>query len=302
MESPFNRVLITGIQGFTGKFLQELLLSRGYAVYGISNAITEETDTNVNCDITNTSLLTTILERVSPNYIIHLAAISFVQHENPSEIYQVNILGTESLLEAIVKAKIKPKKVLLASSATIYGDQHVEVLSEDMQPNPKNHYGISKYGMEQIAKNYFSVLPIIIARPFNYTGVGQSLNFVIPKIVHHFKSKLPQIELGNINVYREFNDVDFVCNVYYRLMHSSVDSEIVNVCSGKVYSLQEVLKETAELSGHQLTVIQNPKFMRPNEVIRLTGSTDKLKTILNDLPETNLRKTLSGYFDLNTAI
>lgn len=296
MESPSKRVLITGISGFTGKFLQDSLSSAGYIVYGLSNKLSEANDNTFDCDILDTSLLTTIIERVNPTYIIHLAAISFVQHENLSEIYETNILGTESLLKSVILSKINPTKILIASSATVYGDQPDPILTEEMPPNPKNHYGISKWGMEQIAKNYFDKLPIIITRTFNYSGPGQSINFVIPKIVNHFKSKSPVIELGNINVFREFNDVNFVCKVYLDLMHSEFHSEIVNVCSGKAYSLQEVLNEVATLSHHNLTVVQNPKFMRPNEITHLTGSTTKLKNIINELPETNLAKTLTGFF------
>jgi len=297
MEPPFDRVLVTGAQGFTGKYLCNLLRRHGYKVFGVGTEASDKSDFYYSCDVANTGEMTKILERVAPHYVFHLAAISFVQHSNPSEIYQVNVLGTESLLQAILNSKTNPRSVLLASSATVYGDQPNEVLSEDLPPNPKNHYGISKFGMEQIAKNYFSKIPILLVRPFNYSGPGQSVNFVIPKIVHHFKTKLAKIELGNLDVFREFNDIEFVCKIYFELMLCGAHSQVVNVCSGQTYSLQEVINETTHLSGHQLDVVQNPLFVRHDEVKRLSGSTLKLKTLIKSIPETSLRKTLFGYFN-----
>lgn len=297
METRFDKVLVTGAQGFTGKYICEFLRLKGYRVFGVGSETPANTEFDFSCDVTNTTELTKILDKVAPHYIVHLAAISFVQHSNTAEIYQVNILGTESLLQAILNSKLNPQSVLLASSATVYGDQSNEVLSEDLVPNPKNHYGISKFGMEQVSKNYFTKIPILVVRPFNYSGPGQSINFVIPKIVHHFKSKAAKIELGNLDIFREFNDVDFVCKIYFELMLSGVHSQIVNVCSGKIYSLQEVLDEVTKLSGHHLQVFQNPSFMRADEVKRLSGSTTKLETIIKKIPETSLHKTLSGYFE-----
>lgn len=296
MESRSNRILITGISGFTGKYLESSLASADYKVYGVGNKLSEVNDHTFNCDILDTPLLTSIIEKVNPDYVIHLAAISFVQHENLSEIYETNILGTESLLKSVVLAKVKPIKILIASSATVYGDQPDPILSEEMPPNPKNHYGISKWGMEQVSKNYFNKIPIIITRTFNYSGPGQSVNFVIPKIIDHFKTKSDIIELGNLNVFREFNDVNFICKVYIELLLSSFHSGIVNVCSGKAYSLQEVLNEAKEISNHNLTIAQNPKFMRSDEIIHLTGSTMKLLSIIKKLPETSIKKTVSSFF------
>ena len=77
----------------------------------------------------------------------------------------------------------------MVSSATVYGNQKTSVLDESLAPSPNNYYGISKLAMEFMVRNYFEAFPVIITRPFNYTGIGQSKNFVVPKIVDHFKKK-----------------------------------------------------------------------------------------------------------------
>lgn len=175
-----KKVLITGINSFTGKHLEKYLLKEGFEVVGT---------TSKTCDISKIEDIIKILNETKPNFIIHLAAISFVGHKNIEDFYKVNIIGTTNLLDAILKTDLKIEKILLSSSATVYGNQGLEVLDESLCPIPANHYGASKYAMECLAKNYFDKLPIIITRPFNYTGVGQAEHFLIPKIIKHFKEK-----------------------------------------------------------------------------------------------------------------
>jgi nucleoside-diphosphate-sugar epimerase len=173
------------------------------------------------------------------------------------------------------------QKVILASSATVYGNQSSFILSEDMIPAPNNHYGISKLAMEFIAKTYFDKLPIIITRPFNYTGVGHSEDFIVPKIVKHFREQKMILEIGNIKTLREFNDVAWVCDIYWKLAMCSSISEIVNIASGKTQSIESIIKKLAEISKHELEIKVNPRFVRENEIYELKGSVEKLRTMID---------------------
>ena len=168
-----------------------------------------------------------------PNYVVHLAAISFVGHGNADDFYRVNVVGTVNLLEALLKLEKKPTKVLIASSANVYGNCEISPISESQQPLPVNHYAMSKLAMELMARTYLSRLPIFFTRPFNYIGLGQAESFVIPKLISHFTKKAEVIELGNLNVEREFNDVRFVCDAYLRLLDVAKPGESYNICSGK---------------------------------------------------------------------
>ena len=165
-ELSRQKVFITGINGFTGVHLEKYLLEKGYEVYGTTLSETENRN-HFPCDILSEENLFKILNSVKPNFVVHLAAISFVAASNKQNIYNVNIFGTLNLLEAINKLDYVPSKVLIASSAAVYGNVEGE-LDETMCPQPVNHYGNSKLVMENMIKSYFEKQNIIITRPFNY--------------------------------------------------------------------------------------------------------------------------------------
>lgn len=163
-----KKVLITAINSFTGKHLEKYFQKQGFEVVGT---------TSKTCDISKKEDIISVLNKFRPNFIIHLAAISFTAHENNEDFYRINTIGTINLLDAILETDLKIQKILLSSSATVYGNQKLEVLDESLCPKPANHYGASKYAMECLTSGYFEKLPIIITRPFNYTGVGQAEHF-----------------------------------------------------------------------------------------------------------------------------
>lgn len=184
------------------------------------------------------------------------------------------------MLEVILELNLPVQKIILASSATVYSNQGIEILDETLYPRPSNHYGMSKYAMECLAYNYFSKLPIIITRPFNYTGVGQADHFLIPKIVKHYKDRKEVIELGNLDVAREFNSVEDVCSIYKKLLESEAHSEVVNICSGKGIKLLDIINMMNQLSGYEIKIKVNPLFIRKDEIKMLTGSVTKLETLI----------------------
>lgn len=287
-------VLITGAESFTGQHLTAHLEQAGFVVFGTCR--TPVTGVFLTCDITDKKQIKQVLEQTRPDYVFDLAGISFVGHPNPEDFYRVNVLGAQNLLDALVESDLQLKKVILASSATVYGNQGLSVLDESLCPQPANHYGMSKLAMEHMAATYFAQLPIIITREFTYVGVGQPEHFVIPKIVSHFKRKLPSIELGNLHVQREFNDVRFVCEVYMRLLLIEQTGQIVNLCTGKGVYLQRVIEVLNSLAGYAIDVQVNPEFVRQNELPSLVGSTGKLVDLVGALPQISLQKTLETMY------
>ena len=183
MDSHSKKVFITGINGFTGIYLSKYFADKDYEVFGLSNYEERENSNIFICNLLEKDKLCAIIKEIQPSIVIHLAAISFVGHENSNEMYDVNVIGTQNLLEAIKnEAKNSIKKIIIASSATVYGNQFESVLSETLCPNPINHYGISKLAMEFVTRTYFDTLPIIITRPFNYTAPEQNIKFVIQNV------------------------------------------------------------------------------------------------------------------------
>ena len=294
--SRSKRLLITGIAGFTGDHFARHFTALGYEVYGTT--IDEPCMPNhIRCDLRDRDAIRSAVDQIQPTHVIHLAAISFVAESNASLIYDVNVIGSCNLLDALAGLAKAPQKVILASSATVYGDQGCEVLDESMCPRPVNHYGCSKLVMEQMASTYFSKLPIIITRPFNYTGPGQEGHFLIPKIVSHFKERKSIIELGNLHVKREFNDIRDVCDIYAKLLTCDAKGETLNLCTGRGVTLLSVIDKMNETAGYEIDVQVNPAFIRPNEIKRLVGSVDRLTSLIGTIKPRPIRDTLLSMYE-----
>jgi nucleoside-diphosphate-sugar epimerase len=239
------------------------------------------------------AMLWDVLEQVQPDVVVHLAAIAFVGHNNIDEIYATNIVGTRNLLEGLARLVYQPKAVLLASSANLYGNANVEVISETTVLAPVNDYAVSKLAMEYMAHTWQDKLPITIVRPFNYTGIGQSANYLLPKIVQHFALKKDHLELGNLHVERDWSDVrDVVLKYRLLLEQDGIAGQVFNVCSSRPYSLNQLIEMMESISSHHLQVTVNPAFVRPNEVFRLLGDESKLRAILRTTSPRPLEETL----------
>lgn len=286
-----GHVLITGIGGFTGRYMAATLRSRGYRVSGIGRQPGNE-DGYRQVDLADKEALRRCLADLRPEVVLHLAAVAFVGHEDAEAFYRVNLLGTRNLLEVVASMSCLPECVLLASSANVYGNASGLALSEQSPLAPANEYAVSKMAMEAVAQLWMERLPLIITRPFNYTGVGQSEKFLLPKIVAHFQRKAPHIELGNLDVYRDFTDVRALAQAYCLLIESGAYGEVVNVCSGTAHSLREVLEMCERVTGHRLDVQVNPELVRANEVKRLCGDASRLRKLIPGWQTPPLEHTL----------
>lgn len=286
-----KRALITGIQGFTGHYMAAELSAAGYRVFGLGSQPSNDLD-YFQVDLLDIDGLTSVIKQVKPQVIVHLAAIAFVGHGKPAAFYDVNVVGTRNLLAALSTVADNIESVLLASSANVYGNTQAGMLSETTIVNPANDYAVSKLAMEYMAKLWSEKLPIIIVRPFNYTGVGQSDNFLLPKIVSHFKRKASEIELGNLDVWRDFTDVRALVKAYLGLLLAKPIGETVNVCSGRTHSLREVINLCEKITSHSLSIHVNPAFVRANEVKTLCGDATKLQSIVDGWNTPPLEETL----------
>lgn len=289
------RVFITGIDSFTGKHLQKILLKNGYEVFGLTNS-NRKGSRYYYGDLLDKESLVVALQDCKPNIIIHLAALTFVALENSEEFYKINVIGTENLLNAAFVSCLNLQKVLIASSANVYGAAGVGSVSEEIYPLPVNHYANSKLAMEFMAQTYFDKLPIIITRPFNYSGVGQEVRFLIPKIVSHFAKQKNEIELGNIDVKRDFLDVRDVVNAILLLIESEFISEKYNICSGRAISISEIISQMSEIAKYDIDVIINQNFVRKNEISYLIGDCFKLKKAVNFTPQFSFKDTLTAMY------
>lgn len=297
MSALGKRVLLTGANGFTGRYMQAELQAHGYEVIGLGRPTSgnpmQDGSSLLAVDLRDQDALARLMAEVRPELVIHLAAMAFVGHGGASDFYNVNLIGTRNLLEALASSAVMPERVLLASSANVYGNASAGVLNEATPAAPANDYAVSKLAMEYVAKLWMGRLPIVLTRPFNYTGIGQAENFLIPKIVAHFRRRESSIELGNTAVWRDFSDVRAVVQAYRRLLSAEgAVGETVNVCSGEAHSLGEVISMCENITGHSLTVKVNPAFVRQNEVKVLRGDNSLLQQLIGPWSSPALEQTL----------
>ena len=290
------RALITGIGGFTGRHLAAELTRAGYEVCGLTHLGGDAGPRTLACDLGDAAAVKAAVVQLRPEVVAHLAAVSFVAHGDANEIYRTNVVGTRNLLAALAALADRPRAVLLASSANVYGNATAGVIDESVRPAPANDYAVSKLAMEYMAALWCDQLPITIVRPFNYTGVGQAIEFLMPKLVAHFKQRAAVVELGNLDVERDFSDVRSIVRSYRLLLDlpntGRNSGAVFNVCSGRGYALREVLGMLAELAGYMPEVRVNPAFVRANEVKTLVGSRQALDALIGAPPQPPLAQTL----------
>ncbi|AOK55883.1 NAD-dependent epimerase/dehydratase family protein [Burkholderia stagnalis] len=298
-QASSRRAFVTGLAGFTGRYMAQHLEAAGYEVWGtVAPGTTLDNDpTLANCtllpvDLLDAQALCAAAADARPDVVVHLAARAHVANDEPGQAYLVNVVGTRNLLAALAGLDRRPSAVLLASSANVYGNSTRCMLDETVDPEPANDYAVSKLAMEYAAKLWLDRLPIVIARPFNYTGVGQSEAYLLPKLVAHYARNEPRISLGNLDVSRDFSDVRDVTAAYLRLLEAAPPGETFNVCSEHAYSLKEVLTILSRIADYVIDVTIDSRFVRHHEMKCLRGSRDKLRRTVGDVPVTPLDETL----------
>lgn len=258
------RVGVTGLAGFTGGYLREALEARDHQLVPIAS------------DITASAELAAELGGLQLDAVVHLAGSAFAASADFQSFYQVNQIGTFNLLTALEATAPDRMPVLLASSAHVYGAPDAQVIDEDTPFRPLSHYALSKAAMEMGASWWTKRFRLTIVRPFNYTGRGQEERYLLPKLVSHFAKRSSQIELGNIDVFRDFGDVRDVVAAYCGLLEAANAVGVFNVCTQRVHSVRQLIELAGALTGHRPAIRFNPAFARADEPQSLCGSNQRL--------------------------
>lgn len=277
------RIAVTGARGFTGRYVLDRLCAQGDEPVALA------------ADVRDAAALRTEVRAIRPDAAIHLAARAFVQSDDVDGFYAVNQLGSFAVLDALAAAA-PGIPVLLASSAQVYGAQATGLIDEAAPMQPANHYALSKAAMELGARLWADRLAVTIARPFNYTGVGQEDRYLIAKVVAHVRRREPVIELGNIDVARDFGDVRSVADAYAGLIRRGAPGTF-NIATGRVTTVRQVIDLLAELTGHRPEVRVNPAFVRAQDVPVLGGRNDALRAALPEWTPIALTDTLAWMLD-----
>ena len=299
-----KKVLILGVNGFVGGYLVEELKRNNYIIYGadMRYKLNEKLDKFYRINILDINEIQDVIEKVVPDYIINLVAISSVKKswDNPQLTFDINVKGTINLLETVRKLNLNCR-ILLVGSSEEYGEiDYSKPVNEMSKLNSINPYGISKITQERIARMYVDAynMDIIMTRSFNHIGAGQSKGFVIPdfvsQIVQIEKGKIePIIRVGNLSAERDFTDVRDVVKAYILIIEKGNSGESYNVGSGKVVSIQHVLDILLNISKVKIEVeIDKIKF-RQVETPKIQCDINKIKKCVNWIPKISLEETLS---------
>lgn len=294
--SRSERILITGGTGFTGRPLAQRLGGDGNEVLALGYDPREPQA--VRFDLCNFDSITRTLSEFRPDVIVHLAGIAATQHKVLDQMYSANVVGTANLFAGLLNSNIRPRLVIIASSAQVYGPVVSGMLiDEETSVKPNTHYGISKHAAEEIASIYAREFSVLVCRPFNYTGPGQTTEFLVPKIVEHYVERRREIRLGNLDLYRDLSDVDRVVEAYAGLVTSSPRFDVVNICSGRAVHLADIISIMDDLAGYAMKVVPTPEFLRKDEPRTVVGSPARLEAWLGPLPNPELRETLTRMYE-----
>jgi GDP-4-dehydro-6-deoxy-D-mannose reductase len=286
------RALITGGKGFVGQWLAAHLKDSGDEVAVI----------DIETDVADEAALRRVMTEVAPDAVYHLAAMTHVGEswENPSQVLRVNVLGTAEILAA-ARSLESSVRVLVVSSAEVYGVVTPEQLplTEDTPTKPASPYAASKLAAEAVAFQAWRGFgqPVVVVRPFNHIGPGQSPNFFVPalakRIVEARRSGARSLPVGNLTTRRDFTDVRDVVVAYRLLVERGDLGTVYNVCSGRDVAMSEVARELLELSGAALTLETDPSLLRPVDVPVLRGSAELLTSATGWEPRIPLATTLA---------
>lgn len=305
-----KRILITGFSGFVNQYLLQYLssLETAYEIFGISRTpITIPSYKNLSihlfeADLQNADLLRSIIEVANPDTIIHLASDSSVAYswQKPIESFQNNTNIFLNLVEEVRQLNLKCR-ILSVGSSEEYGIVLPEnlPLTEESPLSPISPYAVARVSQEMLSKVYTNGfgLDIVITRSFNHIGAGQKETFVISsfakQIIELKLGKRKSIDVGNIDIIRDFLDVSDVVKAYIYLLKYGRKGEVYNICSGKGYSLKQLIEIMMRLAGINSTVDVNPSRIRPSDNPIIIGSNKKIKDECNWQPEIAIEDSLS---------
>lgn len=306
-----ERVFITGITGFAGSHLAELLLEEGIEVWGIKRwrSKTENIDHIMEklhlreADMRDGHSIAEIVRESEPNYVFHLAAQSFVptSWRAPADVMETNAVGTIHLLEAIRKLDIDPA-IQIAGSSEEYGLVFPdEVPIKETNPlRPLSPYAVSKVAADRLGFQYFRSygMKTVVTRGFNHTGPRRGEVFVTSnfakQIVEIEKGlREPVIHVGNLSAKRDFTDVRDTVRGYWLSVKKCEFGECYNISSGVTRVISDVLDLLLKISEREdIKVEQDPSRMRPSDVEVLHGDYSKFNKQTGWKPEIPFEKTM----------
>jgi GDP-4-dehydro-6-deoxy-D-mannose reductase len=286
------RALITGAEGFVGQHLRRHLEARGDEVSGVDRER----------DVTNADAMAEVMEEIRPEAVYHLAALTHVgdSWDQREEFTRVNVVGTQRVLDAAFNV-VPEATIVVVSSSEVYGivREGDLPLIETFRVAPANPYSSSKVETERVALQAARARAqcVIVARPFNHVGPGQSSNFVVPALASRLlearKNGDREIAVGDLSPRRDFSDVRDVVRAYRLLVEYGSSGEIYNIASGNDVTIADIAERLVARIAPETRLVVDPSLLRPIEVPVFRGSFEKLHQATGWSPEIALDDSLS---------
>lgn len=307
-----KKALITGITGFAGSHLAELLLTEGHEVWGTTRPRSQADNLNSiknqlhleDADLLDSHSLYSIVSKIKPDYIFHLAAQSFVQSSwaSPANTMELNIVATVHLFEAVRRAQLN-SVIQIACSSEEYGLVYENELpiKETNPLRPQSPYAVSKVAMDYLGYQYFMSygLKIIRTRGFNHTGPRRGEVFATSSFAKQIAEiekglKEPIIEVGNLNAQRDWTDVRDMVRGYLLSVQKGEPGEVYNICSEKAVKIGDMLDMLISMSTvkQKIKIKKDPTRMRPSDVPVLLGDCAKFRKATGWKPEIPFEQTM----------
>ena len=264
------RVVILGASGFMGRSLQNY--------FGKKEDFEIIAPGRADFDLTSVSSLRNLLDDVRADAVLNLAAIATVTSQDVEAMYQINAFGHGNLLEAAVGLSRTPR-ILLASSANVYGQNPNSAFREDDPLRPTNHYAVSKVLAESLCGLFADRLSIAYARPFNCVGRNQGQHLMLPKLVAAFSKRDPIIKLGALDVSRDFVDMRDACQMWEALLLNQDWTGPVNFGSGRAHSIRAIVSMLEDITKHKPEIESDSGLMRPLDITYACADTRRLNQL-----------------------
>lgn len=289
-----TRVYVTGAGGFVGSVLRQQLAAEWPRA--------EFVPMPGEIDIRDRDSLARSLRDAAPQYVVHLAAQSFVPDafKDPATTLDINLNGTLSLLLALRDMSFDGR-MLFVGSGDMYGlvPEAELPIDEDRPLRPRNPYAVSKVAAEALCYQW-SVsenLDIVMARPFNHIGPGQDPRFAVADFARQIAAMVaegspPVLVAGDVDAARDFTDVRDIASAYLKILGKGRRREMYNVCSGTSHTLRDIITMLAAEAGLDVSIERDPARLRPAEQKRVQGNPARLKRDTGWEPRRDLRETL----------
>lgn len=294
-----RRALITGVSGFTGRHLARRLVAEGCAVTGTvrSRLSGVQGVDERHVDVADWDGLRELVLETRPDVVFHLAAVvDTVTTPDLAALYQTNTVGTAALLEAVLRSESSPR-VLIASSAFAYGrvSGPADCISESTPLAPVTPYGASKAAAEAIALQWWrqTGIDLVVARGFQHTGPEHVGAYALADWARQLANGVPTLEVGNLDVVRDYLDVRDVASAYAALAEGGRPGEIYNVGSGIGRSMRQMLDALLQAFGREVEVRSSTHRFRTSDQPVFVADVEKLRNELGWAPGYSMDQTLA---------